>query len=54
MEISDFAQREAGLIRAALTDDEWEELLHHRPELKAALAARRRSVNTTDSAQLAN
>ncbi|WP_369361256.1 hypothetical protein [Streptomyces sp. cg2] len=51
MEISDFAQREAGLIRAALTDEEWAELLQQRPSLEAALAARQRTLSDVPIAE---
>ncbi|MFE7586585.1 hypothetical protein ACFU5Y_34055 [Streptomyces gardneri] len=36
-EITDFAVIEARMIRTALTDAEWEDLLQYRPCLEAAL-----------------
>ncbi|MFW3474478.1 hypothetical protein [Streptomyces microflavus] len=51
MEISEFAQQEAGLIRAALTDEEWADLLVKRPRLEAALAARQKTLRAWDAAR---
>ncbi|MFI2740987.1 hypothetical protein [Streptomyces sp. NPDC018711] len=36
---TEFAQIEARMIRTALTDEEWAELIEHRPSLPASLAA---------------
>ncbi|MFI7239650.1 hypothetical protein [Streptomyces cyaneofuscatus] len=51
MEISDFAQREAGYIRASLTDEKWDALLTKRPELADALAARQATLRAWDAQQ---
>ncbi|MFI0929722.1 hypothetical protein ACH4TP_38225 [Streptomyces sp. NPDC021012] len=39
IDITDFAMTEARMIRTALTDAEWEDLLQCRPDLEAALEA---------------
>ena len=43
-EISEFAMVEARMIRTALTDAEWEDLLQYRPGLEASLEAYRREA----------
>jgi hypothetical protein len=50
IEITNFAMLEARMIRTALTDAEWEDLLQYRPGLDAALEAYERQAQDQTTA----